>query len=242
MPNLHNLWAPDISFFNGQYHLYYAASVFGTQQSIIALATNTTLDSTSPAYHWIDHGPILFSKHGDDYNAIDPNIFIDTDHTVWLTYGSFWNGIDQLQIDPATGTLLKPLIHHHLAARPNTTPHAIEGPSLVHHGNFYYLFVSLDSCCTRNPADATYKQAVGRANSPHGPFYSRDGTPMLNGGATILLQTSDTWHAPGGGTAYIDPTTGESLLVYHALSLDDHGASTLRLQSILWIDNWPTLQ
>ena len=42
--NLVDIWAPDISFFNDQWHLYYAVSSFGSQNSAIGLATNTTLD------------------------------------------------------------------------------------------------------------------------------------------------------------------------------------------------------
>jgi arabinan endo-1,5-alpha-L-arabinosidase len=48
-PNLTDIWAPDISFFNNRWHLYYAVSSFGTQESAIALATNATLDPESPA-------------------------------------------------------------------------------------------------------------------------------------------------------------------------------------------------
>ena len=48
-----NLWAPDIAFFNGKWHLYYAGSAFGTNNSVIGLATNTTLDPASPAYAWV---------------------------------------------------------------------------------------------------------------------------------------------------------------------------------------------
>src|SRR5215210_8451764 len=54
-----SLWAPDISFFNGKYHLYYAASTFGSNNSLIALATNRTLDPSSPNYKWLDEGVVL---------------------------------------------------------------------------------------------------------------------------------------------------------------------------------------
>src|SRR5262245_29825973 len=33
-----NLWAPDLSFHNGQYYLYYSASTFGSNRSAIFLA------------------------------------------------------------------------------------------------------------------------------------------------------------------------------------------------------------
>ena len=74
VPGATSIWAPDVSFFDGQYHLYYAVSTYGSQRSVIALATNTTLDPANPAYRWVDHGPVIASRPGDRFNAIDPNV------------------------------------------------------------------------------------------------------------------------------------------------------------------------
>ena len=100
------LWAPDVSFFNGEYHVYYNGSTLHSQETVIGLVTNTTHDSADPAYQWVDRGPILESRTGDDFNALDPSILVDSDDSVCLTYGSYWTGIKQRQIDRATGTLL----------------------------------------------------------------------------------------------------------------------------------------
>ena len=51
-PGTKNLWAPDISFFAGEYHLYYAYSLFGKNTSGIALATNKTLDPHDAKFQW----------------------------------------------------------------------------------------------------------------------------------------------------------------------------------------------
>ncbi|EQD35557.1 glycoside hydrolase family 43, partial [mine drainage metagenome] len=153
VPNATTIWAPDISYFNGTYHLYYAVSTFGSQVSAIGLATNTTLDDTSPNYKWVDQGMILQSTTGDDFNAIDPNILVDSTGSVWLQYGSFWDGIYQQQIDPSTGMIEAGGPIYHLAERAASVPNdPIEGSSLVHVGNYYYLFVSWDYCCDANPA------------------------------------------------------------------------------------------
>jgi arabinan endo-1,5-alpha-L-arabinosidase len=71
-PQTKELWAPDISYFNGEYHLYYAFSVFGKNTSGIALLTNKTLDPRSPAYKWQHQGLVLLSRAEDNFNAIDP--------------------------------------------------------------------------------------------------------------------------------------------------------------------------
>src|SRR4029077_7143856 len=54
IPRARAPWAPDISFFNGRYHLYYAVSSFGSRDSAIGLATNQTLDPKQPNYRWED--------------------------------------------------------------------------------------------------------------------------------------------------------------------------------------------
>src|SRR6266545_7893802 len=37
IPQARDVWAPDISFYNGEYHLYYAVSTFGSGNSAIGL-------------------------------------------------------------------------------------------------------------------------------------------------------------------------------------------------------------
>ena len=64
VPRARNAWAPDISFFNGKYHLYYSLSSFGVNHSAIGLATNTTLDPSDPNYKWVDQGMVVRSRAG----------------------------------------------------------------------------------------------------------------------------------------------------------------------------------
>ena len=78
----------------GKYHLYYALSTFGSRNSAIGLATNATLDPADPNYRWNDEGMVLRSfQEKDDWNAIDPNLVVENENSVWLNWGSFWGGI-----------------------------------------------------------------------------------------------------------------------------------------------------
>jgi len=242
VPGIGGLWAPDISFFDGLYHLYYAGSIFATNTSVIGLATNTTLDPSDPAYQWVDQGEVLSSSSIDNFNAIDPNILVDTDGSVWMIYGSYWTGIKQQQIDPLTGKLLasNPTVYS-LATRPGVQFDPIEGTSLVHKGNYYYLFASFDDCCNPNPYVDTYRIMVGRSTSPNGPFTDMGGTPMMQGGGTQLLGGNGiTWNAPGGETVYLDPQGGD-LITFHALHLPD-GAAYMFVNSLTWPNGWPQIQ
>jgi arabinan endo-1,5-alpha-L-arabinosidase len=241
VPQATEIWAPDVSYFNSSYHIYYAASSFGSNVSAIGLVTNTTLDSTDPSYNWVDQGLILQSSSSDNFNAIDPNILIDAGGSVWLTYGSFWTGIYQQQIDAATGQIQSGSATYHLAERASGVPNdPIEGSSLVYENGYYYLFVSWDYCCESDPAQSDYKIVVGRGSSPNGPFLDESGVDMAAGGGTILLQGDATWAGPGGQTAYIDATDGD-LIVFHALQLSQNGLDYLFVRSLTWANDWPVI-
>ena len=78
-----DIWAPDVSFHNGQYYAYYAVSTFGSQNSAIGLATSSSMDPGT----WTDHGQVFASTTGNAYNAIDPNLVIDEHGSPVLTFG-----------------------------------------------------------------------------------------------------------------------------------------------------------
>jgi arabinan endo-1,5-alpha-L-arabinosidase len=241
-PGMTTLWAPDVSFFNGLYHVYYTASTFGTQTSSIGLATAPTM-----AGPWTDSGgPVLQSTTGSAYNAIDPNILIDygtgtTVQHVWLTYGSFYGGIYQRELNPLTGTLLATnTTNIHLAAQPAVTGNPIEGASLVQKNGYYYLFVSLGACCNTPFTTDTYEIAVGRGTSPNGPFVDQNGTAMLQGGGTVLLASSGEFTAPGGEFVYTDATNGD-LITFHALANNQNGLDYLFVNQLTWPNNWPAI-
>jgi arabinan endo-1,5-alpha-L-arabinosidase len=233
----HDFWAPDISYFNGKYYLYYAASQFGVNNSVIALATNATLDPTSPNYHWVDQGPVLRSVAGDTFNAIDPNVTFDQHGTPWLSYGSFWSGILMRRMDAATGklstadTTIVPLVDR------RWPPNAVEGPSIVRHGNYYYLFASFDYCC--RGADSEYRTVVGRSAAITGPYLDESGQPMLNGGGTELLRSYNEFAGPGGGDVYVD--RANDWFVHHYYDVNDNGRPKLSVRKLKWNNGWPTV-
>ena len=145
IPGARGIWAPDISYVQGEYRLYYAVSTFSTNHSSIGLITNKTLDTQSRDYRWVDQGEVISSTKDDDFNAIDPNYVQDKDGNGWLAFGSFWGGIKLRKLDLNTGKRSqKDPTMYSLASRRPLMPPAIEAPAIVRHGPFYYLFVSFD--------------------------------------------------------------------------------------------------
>ncbi|HEY3026538.1 MAG TPA: arabinan endo-1,5-alpha-L-arabinosidase [Pyrinomonadaceae bacterium] len=241
VPGLRGLWAPDVSYFNGKYHLYYSVSTFGSNRSSIGLATNQTLDPNSSEYRWQDQGKIISSYPTDDWNAIDPNIVLDEEGQPWLSFGSFWSGIKLRKIDPETGQLsARNTTLYSLASRPRTpeSPGAIEAPAIIRKNGYYYLFVSFDFCC-RGVA-STYNIRVGRSRLLTGPYVDRAGKPMMEGGGTIVVTSAKRWHGPGH-CAVLQERSGDKL-VYHAYDADARGTPTLRIAPIVWdAAGWPTV-
>jgi len=235
IPGARGIWAPDVSFVDGKYVLYYAVSTFGSNHSVIGLITNKTLNSTSPDYRWVDEGLVIGSTRTDDWNAIDPNLIVEANGSRWLAMGSFWGGIKMRRLDPATGKLSEkdPTLYS-LASRRPLEPTAIEAPYIVKHDKHYYLFVSFDYCCRGK--ESTYKIMVGRSNKIFGPYLDRDNKPMMAGGGTLLLSGSSSWAGPGGQSILLDKKS--DLLVFHSYN-STTGRPALQISTIVWEDGWP---
>ena len=197
------LWAPDLSYHNGQYYLYYAASTFGSNHSAIFLATSSTGDAGS----WTNRGLVIQSTASDNVNAIDPDLVVDGQGRWWLSFGSFWSGIQQIAINPATGLRADNAMWG-IASRGGGP---IEASNIYAHGGYYYLYVSFDFCC--RGAQSTYRIMVGRATNVTGPYYDRNGVPMMSGGGTEVLASHDNIHGPGGQDLFSD--NDGDILVYH---------------------------
>lgn len=225
------LWAPDVSQHDGTYYLYYSASTFGSQSSAIGLATSATGLPGS----WTDHGEVISSEPGDDFNAIDPSLIVDASGKWWLTLGSYWDGIKMISIDPATGMQSsEDTTIYSLASRSGG---AIEASDMIEHDGAYYLFVAFDRCCAGT--DSTYRVMVGRSDSPTGPFVDQSGIAMLKGGGTEILATNGNVIGPGGADVYSEGS--EDLLVYHYYDGADNGAVHLAIDRIEWVDGWPQI-
>jgi arabinan endo-1,5-alpha-L-arabinosidase len=223
-----NLWAPDLSYRNGQYFLYYSASTFGSNRSAIFLATSASGNSGT----WTNHGLVIESRTSDNFNAIDPDLVVDDQGRWWLSFGSFWSGIKMVALNPSTGKRSDGTIHS-IAGRGGG---AIEAPNIVKRGSYYYLFVSFDRCC--QGASSTYRVMVGRSTSVTGPYTARNGVAMNSGGGTEILAGQGSVHGPGHQDVLADADS--DILIYHYYA--DNGASLLGINLLAYDSaGWPYL-
>lgn len=246
-----HIWAPDVIKYRGKWYMAYSCSTFGKNTSAIGLLSNTSLAN---ADGWKDEGCIVASRgNRDNWNAIDPNFIIDEKGKPWMTWGSFWDGIQLIPLDktmhPKKGAKPQTIARRHAvgdaSAEPNPTSkfagtNAIEAPFIMRHGGYYYLFVSWDYCC--RGIKSNYRVAVGRSKNVSGPYLDRDGKPMLEGGGTLLLEgDKKEYEALGHCSAYHFPDG--DVFFCHGYSVAKNGASILVQKRIEWTeDGWLTLE
>jgi arabinan endo-1,5-alpha-L-arabinosidase len=230
------LWAPDVSYHDGTFYLYYAASSFGSRTSAIFLATSTTALPGS----WKNLGKVWETKRDSEYNAIDPHLIVDHTGAWWMSFGSFWSGLKMIRIDPRTGKQhAKDTKLYALATRPRSVDGAVEAPFIVRHDGFYYLFAAFDLCC--RGTSSTYRTVVGRSRSVTGPYADREGRAMTDGGGTELLASHGRIVGPGHPAVLADGA--DWVLIYHYYGDDlTPTTGTLAMNLLNWTDGWPVVR
>jgi arabinan endo-1,5-alpha-L-arabinosidase len=239
------LWAPAVKYFNNTYYLYYVAPNTSAGGPEIGVAT-----SAGPAGPWADSGaPVVatepaFCCPGSHRAVIDPDIIEDNTGQRYISYGSFFGGVsirklsaDGLASDPTSETQL-------------IIDNWAEGANWVKHDGWYYLLASTNTCCN-GPATG-YAVIAGRARSPLGPFYDKNGIALNTfapGGTTVISASGNRWLGPGGNVVF-DDDSGQAYMLYHAVDstgpyFSGYPGFTRRpalIDPIDWIDEWPVVR
>ncbi|MCR8657358.1 LamG-like jellyroll fold domain-containing protein [Paenibacillus endoradicis] len=178
-------------------------------------------------------------------NAIDANLYRDTEGKLWMSYGSWSGGIFALEIDPATGSAKYPgtdsttsdgrIVDRYFGTKiAGGYGKSGEGPYVEYdeQSEYFFLFVTYGWL----GIDGEYNMRVFRSKSPNGPFVD------ANGDSAVLTATSvhDSignkimghynfernigeqgsgsgiqYVSPGHNSVYIDDETGERFVVFH---------------------------
>ncbi len=226
------IWAPGAYKIGDKFYLYYCTSSSGSQNSAIGVAV-----TDDPAKNdWKDLGMVLRSYHNvSNFNAIDPNVFVEDDGTPYLIYGSYWDGVFMRKLDPATGMLdEKDTTIHHLAKGLSD----MEAPYLIKRGDYYYLFVARGGL-----KKGTYYWAVGRSKTLTGPYVDKDGIEMLSGsGGTRLTEWKEGVEGAAHAQYFVGPD-GQAYMVTESWPYrddDKSGTIQLTISTIVWTDDgWP---
>lgn len=229
-----HLWAPDIHYRNGKYHLYYSVSAWMNFNSSIGYATNTTLNPEDPDYNWVDEGQVISYKNGGEgVNVIDPNIFVDKDGKPWLFYGSYQAGLRLVELDPETGQLV-----NDPPAITTITTSLGEGVFVLKGPEYYYIFASRGICCKGN--DSNYQIVMGRSDKLEGPYLTKEGTSWEDNNYSLFLAGDEK--EPGRGHNGFFTENDTTYIVYHAYTRAADGAPLLNIRPMyIDKDRWPSL-
>lgn len=239
VPGTNGIWAPEVIKMNGKYYVYYSVSTMGSQQSVIGVATNETLNADSDDYRWEDRGMVIESFPGMKYNAIDGAPFQDKNGDAYFVWGSYWEGLFLTRLNPDTGKLIEGAEVINVANRSDVESHSIEGGYITRRGDYYYLWTSRGSCC--DGARSTYKVMVGRAEDVTGPYLDYHGKDMAKGGGTLVVASNDNWRGTGHNSVL--QTSEDGWIAHHTYDtcqLEKH--RMLQIRPIYWSGNgWPVV-
>ena len=246
-----HVWAPDVIYNDvmGCYMMYYCTSstwnasniCFATSDSIEGPYTwqdaiiysgfsKSNVDATNVLDYWSEDKVEASYSYNTYPNAIDPTIFFDEDHRLWMVYGSWSGGIYLIEIDASTGYPIHPEedkennVDAYFGKKLLGGFHtSIEGPYILYDeaSGYYYLFVSYGSL-TR---EGGYQIRVFRSKTVDGEYVDMNGAYPWNdtvhnkyglklSGNYRLPSLSKAYMATGHNSACINDK-GQYILCYH---------------------------
>jgi len=220
------LWAPDINYINGKYVLYYSMSVWGGEWTCgIGVAV-----ADKPEGPFTDKGKLFRSDEIDVQNSIDP-FYIEDNGKKYLFWGSF-RGIYAIELSD-DGLSLKPG-----AEKKHIAGTAFEGTYIEKKGNHYFLFASIGSCC--EGINSTYKLVVGRSESLFGPYFDKNGQPMMDNNYTTVILPNERFVGNGHCSEIIQDDAGNDWILYHGVDENAPEGRVLLLDRVIWdTSGWP---
>jgi xylan 1,4-beta-xylosidase len=192
-------WAPEINHdANGKTYVFYTAHKRGGNLAVGVASADR------PEGPYQDHGPLVGQPDG----SIDGFPMHDEKGQPYLIWKEDGNSVQKptpiwaqrLSADRTQLVGEKTELFRNTAAWEGNL---VEGPSVVRHGGYFYMFYAANGCCG---AGCTYATGVARAKNLLGPWEKYDRNPILT--------KNDTWICPGHGTAI--ERNGHWYLLHHA--------------------------
>jgi arabinan endo-1,5-alpha-L-arabinosidase len=226
--------APDAMKIGDRYLVIYGATgggLMGGHNGRILTMWNKTLDPNSPDFKYTEPIEVANSDGLEDCDAIDPSLLLDPKTgRLWVTYGTYWGNIRQIEIDPKTGKRVEGNVEKDIAID-------CEATDMIYRDGWYYLLGTHGTCC--DGVNSTYNIVVGRSKSVNGPFIDNVGRDMIAGGGKMVIAGGDRVVGPGHfGREIIDEGV-EVMSCHYEADFDQGGRSVLAIRPLLWQNGWP---
>jgi len=238
-----SLWAPFIMQVGDEFRLYYSLSSEVGRLSVIGLAT-----SASPEGPWVEKDLVVTSAPDGalQTNAIDPSVVVTPEGQHWFYYGSAYDGIYKLQLNPATGLASASGAKGTRVAQRGFTDGFINGnieaPEVIYNEDqgMYYMFIAYDWLETK------YNVRVGRSVDPEGPFLDINGLDInteSDNAPMILAPYKFDGHSGWQGVSHpavFKDGSGQYYMAHQGRPGENRFYMVLHVRKIHWTENgWP---
>ena len=237
------IWAPYVLKAGNEYRLYYSLASTGFRISCIGLAT-----ASSPEGPWVEKGIAVGSvTNGPGTNAIDPTVTVTPSGEHYMVYGSAWDGLFEVKLNPATGLASTEKDQGNRIIRRGSTNGVyngnLEGPEIIYNQDtkMYYLFVAYDWI------DTKYNVRVFRSTNPTGPFLDWNGRNAdlpEDHGPMILSPYRFMEHGGWAGVSHpsVFQDNGQFFIATQGRPGVDRAFMVLHVRKIFWTpEGWPVV-
>lgn len=237
------LWAPYVMKVGNEYRLYYSLSSNLGRLSVIGLAT-----SLYPEGPWTEKGVAVTSSNDNSLqtNAIDPTVITNDAGEQYMYYGSAWDGIYILKLNPVTGLSENGGDKGIRIANRGFTDGKyngnIEGPDIIYNSELkkYFLFIAYDWLLTK------YNVRVCRSDNPQGPFYDYNGVDAnvaVDHGPMIIAPYQFAGHSGWQGVAHctvFEDGNGQYFMAHQGRPGENSYYMDMHVRKMFWTsDGWP---
>lgn len=203
--NRNLVWAPSVvRARNGKYYMYVSVG----SEVWVGVAD-------APLGPWknaLGDKPLIPATFNRAYNMIDAEVFLDTDGTAYLYWGSGLHWVN----GHCFAVRLKPdMISFDGEPRDVTPPHYFEGPFMYKHAGKYYLMYS-----EGKTTNSSYNVRYSVGDTPFGPFREGVNSP--------ILVSDEARQILGPGHHAVFDRDGKTYILYHRHSLPFDAAEVKR--------------
>lgn len=229
--DIRKVWAVDLQYFNGKYHLYIPVGIYKGIQG--GSYTNMVVIADKPEGPWSD--PInleIKAPEGEHFPAIDPGFIMTPEGKKYLYVSQgYVVGLNN-EGTKAIAKARKVYDGWPIPADWNVECMCLESPKLFLKDGYYYLVSAQGG--TNGPSTA-HMSVVARSKTPLGPWENSPYNPL-----THTYSQNETWWQQGHGTIF-KAVDGSWWTIYHARlnGFPEIGRQAL-LMPIEWTaDGWP---
>jgi len=227
-------WAPEITYADGKFYLYYAMS--GSEPGHFE---NRVATSSTPAGPYTDTGNVLVDCATNSY-TIDPFPFRDDDGQWYFYYSCELTNVEP-GLHPGTGIKVDRLVgmirlagdcHVVVKGRYKWTLagknwNVLEGPCVLKHGGRYYCIYSGNGYKSLH-----YGLDCVVADQPLGPYTGQGDS------ARVLHDVSGKVRGPGHNDVVVGPDGHTQYFVYHAWN-PDMTKRQMCIDKLIWTSDGP---